>query len=88
MHCSYVADSHIKHFLDTGVMYGLICGLQVPPVQFSTRINLWASTEYFQDVVTVCTCESVYLYFLLIVKRGHKCEPRFVILHFSSVVNV
>jgi hypothetical protein len=63
MLCLYIADSHIKHSFDTGVMYGLICGLQVPPVQFSTCINLWASTGYFQDVLTVRTCESIVLHF-------------------------
>jgi hypothetical protein len=49
-------------------MYGPLRGLQVPPVQFSTRVNLRASTGYFQDVLIVCTCEFVYLYLLFILK--------------------
>jgi hypothetical protein len=61
VHCSCISDSNIKHSLDSGVMYGPLRGLQVPPVQFSTSVNLRASTGYFQDVLTDCTCESVYL---------------------------
>jgi len=68
-------------------MYGPLRGLQVPPVQFSTRVNLRASTGYLQDVLRLCTCECLFVTSPNS-KSGHTYELRFVVLLSCNVVNV